>query len=185
MSIDGDRAGHDRIEILGQTFSYPRTVWGTLSVAIVVAGICAVLWLALHYPKEVGDITRPFVIGRASNSTSEAEARYLIQFWTPSAKTKESPNVADWEKIDDRRLDDFADALLGDNEAKGKVTGYRRYDVIGKGLGGRTAGMWWVITVTNDYQVTDLVKLYHQFWHTDASVYVEVLHGGAAGKHFD
>jgi len=44
---------------------------------------------------------------------ADVDAHYQIQFWTPSAKTKDTPGVAEWLKMDnDSKLDDFADALM-------------------------------------------------------------------------
>lgn len=80
----------------------------------------------------------------------------------------------------DDRLNQFADRLLSDR----RVIGYRRYEVVGQGLGFRRNGSWWTMTVDDDYSVADLVEVYHDFWKTggEGSIYVEILRSGE-GKH--
>lgn len=177
---DFDR--NDRIEILGQVFCYPRTVWGTASIAVVVGGVCLIIWMALNRAKDAGELARQFFIARATSQEAEVDARSVIQFWTPSAKTKEADDAEAWEKFDNNdKLDAFATEFI--KEANGSVRGYRRYEVIGAGLSHRKAGVWWVVTVTNNYQVTDLVRSYHRFWNNPEAVYVEVLRSGTAAKY--
>lgn len=76
--FEHDRLANDRIEILGQIFFYPRTVWGTASIALIVFGICVIVWLVLNHPKDVGELGRLFFISRATPQDVEADARYLI-----------------------------------------------------------------------------------------------------------
>lgn len=179
---DNEKKPEGGIEILGQVFYYPQTIYGVISVACVIAGICIIVWIIAvkANPKVVETIAGPFLIGRATiEKTEPAEGGYLIQFWTPSAKTKESKDVAAWEKVgSDDRLNEFADRLLKDR----RVHGYRRYEVIGQGIGERRYGDWWVMSVNNDYSITDFVKTYQDFWKNEGGIYVEVLHSGG-GKH--
>lgn len=171
-----------RLEILGQVFYYPHTVWGALSVIGVITGACIIVWLVVVQanPKNLETITGSFTIGRATlGKTEPDEGRYLIQFWTPTAKTKESKNVPAWEKVEsDEKLNDFAERLLKDN----RVRGYRHYEVTGQGIGFRRNGAWWVVTVDDGYSVSDFVKVYQDFWKNEGAIYVEILRGGE-GKH--
>lgn len=63
-----------------------------------------------------------------------------------------------------------------------RARGYRRYEVAGQGIGLRRDGMWWVMTVDDDYDVVDFVKAYQEFWKNEGSIYIEVLRS-SAGKH--
>lgn len=100
-----------------------------------------------------------------------------VQFWTPSARTKEAQNIKDWERMDnDDKLDDFAAKLM----KRKIVPGYRRYEVIGAGIGDRQIGAWWVST--GDFKFVEFLKLYQEFWKpgTD-NVYMEI--APVAGGH--
>jgi len=102
-----------------------------------------------------------------------------VEFWTPSLHTKDTAGVADWEKLDDeRRLNDFADALT--DKKNPIVSGYRRYEVMGSGLGGRKAGTWWV--ATGEFQFVRFLRLYHEVWHPGRDdIYMEIT--SASGGH--
>lgn len=89
----------DRIEILGQVLHYPTTIWGTLSVIAVVIGVCTSVWIVtvVADPKNIEAIST-FVMGRGTLAKTELlKGHYQIQFWTPSARTKESGDVFAWE----------------------------------------------------------------------------------------
>ena len=181
MSNDDTKA-RDRIEILGQVFCYPSSLWGVLSVACIVAGICFIIWAVLRTPRAVELIGNQFSVYRASaDKTEVASSRFLMAFWTPSAKTKQASDVEDWERMDsDDKLDDFAKQVMADR----RVRGYRRYEVIGHGISQRRPGMWWVVTVSDDYDPTDLVRVYQGFWKFDKSIYMEILRSGSGGSYF-
>jgi hypothetical protein len=96
-----------------------------------------------------------------------------ISFWTPSARTKNTAGVKDWEKVEsDARLDEFGDRL----KKKGLVTGYRRVEVIGDGRGGRMAGAWWISSNDRDFHFADFLREYLDFWKPpgEDQVYMEV-----------
>lgn len=177
-----EKGSEARLEILGQIIYYPRTIWGMLSVVSVLVGICIIVWIITvkANPKNIEVITGSFTLARStSEKTAPIEGRYQIQFWTPSAKTKESKDVPTWEKVDtDEKLNKFAEHLQKDS----RVRGYRRYEVSGQGIGLRRNGMWWVMTVDDDYEVVNFVKAYQEFWKNEGSIYVEVLRT-SAGKH--
>ena len=157
-------------------------MWGTASIGLVVAGICIIVWMVLNHSKDVGELGRQFFISRATQQDVEADARYLVQFWTPSIKTKEADDATEWEKFDSNdKLEKFADQLKKDSS--GKIRGYRRYEVVGAGLSHIKSGFWWVVTVDNDYRVADLVGSYHRFWNNPEAVYIEVLRSGTGGRY--
>lgn len=177
---DNEKKQESGLHILGQIIYYPQTLWGTISVACVVAGITLIVWIIATHPQAAKDVIYPIIVGRANVDKPEpAEGRYLIQFWTPSVRTKEAKDVRAWEKLDsDDKLNEFAEHLLKDH----RVRGYRRYETIGQGLGSRRYGTWWVMTVDDAYSLTDFVKAYQNFWNNEEGIYVEVLRSGA-GKH--
>jgi len=175
------------IEILGQVFCYPQTIWGTLSVACVVGGVILIAYFFVKYHTTIQTPNVKVGYGLSITSTERIEKageatenRYQIQFWTPSAKTKLTKGIASWEKIDtDERLNEFAKDLLKDR----RVRGYRRYEVTGEGISPRRQGYWWIMAADNDYSPGDFVKAYHEFWKNDTSVYVEVLRSGNSDYH--
>jgi hypothetical protein len=95
-----------------------------------------------------------------------------VQFWTPSARTREAKGIKDWERIEsDELLDTFADRLLKANIIKG----YRRYEITGAGLGARKMGAWWVSTSDDDFKLKEFLQEYQNFWKPgDDSVYMEM-----------
>jgi hypothetical protein len=104
-----------------------------------------------------------------------------VQFWTPSARTKEAKGINDWERIEsDEPLDAFADRLLKANIIKG----YRHYDITGAGLGVRKMGAWWVSTSDDDFKLKEFLQEYQNFWRPgDDSVYMEMLPLSNAYRH--
>lgn len=107
------------------------------------------------------------------NPVTLPEGPRQIQFWTPSAKTKEAANVKDWEKIaSDGELDKFGDGL----KTAGIVAGYRRYEVTGDGKGGRKTGAWWVASGGENFKLENFLAAYLRFWKPgDDQVYMEIL----------
>jgi hypothetical protein len=94
---------------------------------------------------------------------SELKEGYEIRFWTPSARTKESQGIHDWEKIDnDDKLDAFAETLMNGQV----IAGYSRFEVVGAGLGVRKRGAWWVATLNGDKggTVEKFLAEYQKFW---------------------
>ena len=104
-----------------------------------------------------------------------------LEFWTPSAKTKdfvskEPKDAGDtnrhWEVIESEEVvTQFGQALRKDTD----VVGYRRSEVWGHGRTGLKPGWWWSITVRTNYPVAKLAKSYREFWKTPSSVFVEVI----------
>ena len=51
-------------------------------------------------------------LGGKHEERKELSVGHQIQFWTPSARTKETPGVPEWVKIDgEAKLDEFAQLL--------------------------------------------------------------------------
>jgi len=104
-----------------------------------------------------------------------------IGFWTPSSRTKEADEVKTWEIVEsDAKLDEFAEKLMN---AK-ILQGYRRYEVIGAGVGSRKIGTWWVSTNVGDFRFVDFVKAYAEFWKPgNDATYMEILPLSSGGYH--
>jgi hypothetical protein len=104
-----------------------------------------------------------------------------LEFWTPSAKTKEflskqpkddGDTNRNWEIIESEEMvAQFGQHLRKDQD----VVGYRRMEVWGHGRTGLKPGWWWSITVRTNYPVAKLAKSYREFWKTPSSVFVEVI----------
>jgi hypothetical protein len=95
-----------------------------------------------------------------------------VQFWTPSARTKEAADAKVWEKVEsDVRLDAFADRLM---KAQ-LIAGYRRYEIVGAGRGTRRSGAWWVSTNEAGFNLAGFLRAYQDFWKPgDDKVYMEI-----------
>ena len=165
------------IRLLGQRFSYPSTLWGTLGVIAVVVGICFIVYtIAVWAHRENLDALVGFKTGSvtAPGKIEVSEGTYHIQFWTPSVATARTRDIAAWEKAaSEEKLNDFADKLLKDR----RVRGYRRYEVTGQGIASRKQGMWWVMSVSSDYTLEEFATAYHDHWQNDTPGYVEVFKG--------
>jgi hypothetical protein len=147
--------------------------------AAVTAGALVYGLVVLHQEVKfrVGNaIQIEFRNGIPNFATGELPAllgdRYQIQFWTPSAKTKETPGVKDWLKVDDAMLDAFAETLMNGHIVKG----YSRHEVVGAGLGVRKIGEWWSATLNDDVTPEQFLTVYSTFWKpgTD-STYMEIM----------
>jgi hypothetical protein len=96
-----------------------------------------------------------------------------IGFWTPSSRTKEAADVKDWEIVEsDAKLDQFAERLM-----KAKILeGYRRYEVIGAGVGSRKIGAWWVSTNSGEFKLSEFLAAYKEFWKPgEDTTYMEIV----------
>jgi len=123
------------------------------------------------------DMNSDYVITLDNKAFAPPKGPVRVEFWTPSVRTKESPNAKPWEiLVNDDKLLEFGKKLMGD----GIVQGYRRYDVVGAGKGERQNGTWWV--ATGAFKFVDFLRAYHEVWHPGADeVYMEVLE--AKGGH--
>jgi hypothetical protein len=172
------------VKFLGQEIAYPKTLWGALSVLIVVAGLCVIVFFVVVKadPRNVTAVLTLFT-GRVApgGSPESIQSGYLIQFWTPSAKTKtaRAEDVDAWEKIDsDDRVVEFGNLLRDDK----LIYGFRRYEVTGTGLRGLKSGYWWVVSADQRYQLSTFMGTYRSFWKNDKSIYMEVLREGGVQR---
>ena len=79
--------------------------------------------------------------------------------------------MPEWVKIDgEAKLDEFAQLLQ-----RQVLSGYRRYEVVGAGLGPQQAGMW-VANLRGDATVEQFVETYNKFWKPGSdTLYMETL----------
>jgi hypothetical protein len=111
-----------------------------------------------------------------------------MEFWTPSARTKDyllkkDGEISDkekWEVIPDDDVAIQFGKLLNSNL---NVLGYRRFEVWGRGRTGFKPGWWWTMNVSTNYSPKDLARDYHSFWNSPQTLFVEVIDNrGSIGK---
>ena len=121
----------------------------------------------------------PVVVETNGNQTVLGETRQM-EFWTPSAKTKdylhqEGGKVADserWQVIpNDDAVLQFG-MLLHSNVS---VLGYRRVETWGQGRTAFKPGWWWTLNVFTNYSVVDLAHTYQTYWKAPQPVFIEVI----------
>jgi hypothetical protein len=127
----------------------------------------------------------PMVVETNGSQTILGETRQL-EFWTPSAKTKEfihmengKPNDKDkWQIIpSDDMVTQFGSTLHSNQN----VLGYRRIEVWGQGRTSYKPGWWWTMNVTTNFTVGELAKDYRVFWKSPQAVLVEVIDNRGSG----
>jgi hypothetical protein len=162
------------------TTDRPRTSCGTLSCALICATIAFIAYLVISPGS--GPMRRlwiPIVIETNGNTTVLGETRQL-EFWTPSAKTKdylrkEGGDVNDKEKWQMIPSDDLVEQFGLVVHSNQNVFGYRRVEVWGQGRTSFKPGWWWTMNVTTNYSVKDLAGTYQKYWKSPQSVLIEVV----------
>ncbi len=119
------------------------------------------------------------VIDSNGNQSILGETRQL-EFWTPSAKTKdylhkEGGAVGDKEKWEIIPSDDTVAEFGMVLHSNLDVFGYRRVEEWGQGRTSFKPGWWWTVNVTTNYSAADLASIYQKFWKSPQSVLVEVI----------
>jgi hypothetical protein len=162
-----------------------KTFWSFLSILVVCATIGFVIYQGVQFlpPKKAAPPRRlwtPLVINNL-NTEMIVPDTLRLEFWTPSAKTKDyltkEPKAdgdtnRNWEAIESEELvTQFGQHLRKDAD----VVGYRRTEVWGHGRTTLKPGWWWSITVRTNYPVAKLARTYREFWKTPSSVFVEVI----------
>ena len=147
--------------------------------------VCATIALAAysltrHPPQPPRRLWSPVVIDtNGSQSTILGETRQL-EFWTPSADTKDflrkdGGKIIDsdkWQVIsNDDAVSQFG-LLLHTNRS---VLGYRRVKVWGHGRTDFKPGWWWTLNVITNYSAGDLARSYEDFWKSHQMLFIEVI----------
>jgi|HubBroStandDraft_1064217.scaffolds.fasta_scaffold183728_1 hypothetical protein len=189
MNIHADSASTSGdIGWKGRWLHFPRS--RALAVLWTLGGFLLVLTLGLAYViSKLSDETFDALMSRhyTSNGTlieHETSGR-LIEFWTPSEMTWKFLKKGLDHKIlqtemwmlvnDDRNPEAFAEVV----KTLPHVLGYRRYEVSG-GKDFRS-GSWWVVTVTDKCETSEIVQAYSKYWYrstvvTPPPVYIEEQH---------
>jgi len=113
----------------------------------------------------------------ASDSARSQSTGKNFQFWTPSAKTRNSKNIEPWEKLEsDDKVRDFQKKLQSDP----RIISFRVYETYGSvsGFGsyGRKFGYWWKVGIKQGYTLEEFQDFYQLFWGNDRPVDIEVHH---------
>jgi hypothetical protein len=163
-----------------------RQVFAYAGSALCVVGIVLIgmsIWQSVEFGVGSGFVTFKGIAGGIKTVQGEIivngkpvdvpQGPTQIGFWTPSARTKETVDVKKWETIEsDETLDVFANRLM-----KAKIIeGFRRYEVIGEGIGSKKVGAWWVSTNGANFQLKNFLREYADFWKPgDDATYMEIL----------
>ena len=163
------------IEILGQRIVLPRGASEVVALVAIVAGIVAcVYFVVVEGKRDNLHAVRGWWTSASvdtSGATTPFRGRKLLQFWTPSLRTKESTDAKPWEKLaTEETIHGFGAVLKSDS----RVLGFRRQEVFGHGRTKSKWGWWWSVTVAHDYQPDDLLKVYSEYWKIRESIYVEI-----------
>lgn len=157
-------------------------VWAAVSVAL----ICFTVAYLTHHAREsqrtrpVQRLWKPIVVTPEGNATTLPPATRRLEFWTPSAHTKDFLAGEDGAI----RPRDRWEALLSDEPVKlfglilrtnSHVLGYRRAEVWGHGRTLLKPGWWWTMTVTTNYSVQSLTRTYRDFWKSTNTLFVEMI----------
>ena len=159
----------------------PSTLCGVACCLIVCATIAFIAHLVIspHSAQAPRLWITAVVATNGNQATIMADTRRL-EFWTPSAKTKdylrkkggEVASNDQWQIIrNDDPVLEFG-TLLHSNV---NVLGYRRVEVWGQGRTVFKPGWWWTMNVLTNYSVVDLAHAYQTFWKAPQPVFVEVI----------
>lgn len=174
---------HD-FEILGQKFSYPKTVHGTLCIVALIAGVVGIIWIFKGLtPEQIQTFSTVIYQLDGKKVVASKDEKHLrqLQFWTPSEETGKYlekdrngniPPDDKWQDITTQKVEGFDTEIAKLIEDR-KIDGYRRLRVFGHGRHRFKAGWWWVMTVYPDFKTDDFIKEYATYWNTSKTIYVE------------
>ena len=159
----------------------PNTLCGVVCCLIVCATIAFIAHLvsSSHSTQSPRLWITAVVATNGNQATIMADTRRM-EFWTPSAKTKdylskEGGKIADndkWQVIpSDAAVLQFGGIL----HSNANVLGYRRVEVWGQGRTNFKPGWWWTMNVYTNFSVVELAHTYQTFWKAPQPVFVEVI----------
>jgi hypothetical protein len=184
-----------RWEILGQKIPYPTSIYAVIGLGLFCMAVVCIVWIVLYAPpgrtEEVFALFTSLKIDESSFGKPRVQQQdgQLVQFWTPSAETKldlQSPSSETdedaWERVEEDKVDAFENDLWirfhgSGSRQIGPLNGYRRYQVIGHGRTQHKRGWWWVLNVKRDFDTRELASFYFKEWHTEKTLYVELISG--------
>jgi hypothetical protein len=176
------------IKILGQTFAYPTTAAGTISVIAICIAVVVSIYFVLHAPAEkLRAVGVAFFHADAGASPTQERGERSYGFWTPSETTAKELQ-ADTNKEDEwlksatkAKIEDFAARL---RKLEG-VEGFRRSEVWGVGRDQDKppiSGFWWSVRAKKRLSVEKISNFYHEQWKNSRSLYIEVLYSTGTFK---
>lgn len=190
-------------EILGWKFSWPANLiqlTAGMSLLFCVFGtIVGLAYLFLHAPTANLHALSNALGVRGYVATAggklEPQDTYQMGFWTPSAATVTTWQPRDaggrpidirpWQELQsDDRVVEFG-AYLRKQFGPVRLNGYRRYAVAGHGRSNYKEGYWWVVSLSDNVDPDELIRVYREFWlkrqdgsYFDDKIYVEVSAAG-------
>ena len=143
--------------------------------AAVALAVC--LWVSPRQPPR--RLWVPVIVETNGDQTILAETRQL-EFWTPSARTRDFLHQKNGEIADTERWQALSneDAILQFGlllRSNTDILGFRRVEVWGQGRTGFKPGWWWTVNVFTNYSVADLGRTYQKFWNAPYPVFIEVI----------
>lgn len=160
--------------------SRPMNFWAAVCVALICATVAYVVhqFLNAREPGRPQRLWTPVGVTPEGSETVIQPATRRLEFWTPSARTKdhlarEDGNIRErdkWEMLaNDEPVHQFGQLL----RTNSNVLGYRRAEVWGHGRTSLKPGWWWTMTVTTNYTLQQLVQSYRGFWKSSNAIFVE------------
>ena len=122
----------------------------------------------------------PVVIDNKGNETILGGDTRQLEFWTPSAETrnylqKDHDEYFDTEKWEVLSNDDPVVQFGMLIHSNANVLGYRRVAVWGQGRTSFKPGWWWTVNVLTNYSAANMGLTYQKYWNTSQSVFIEVV----------
>lgn len=159
----------------------PTGIWGFLCCLCVCATIALVAYFLVQRPRpQPRRLWSPVVVETNGNQTTILGETRQLEFWTPSADTKDYLRKEGGKVIDSEKWE-----MLTNNDAvfqfgimlrsNVSVLGYRRVEVWGHGRTGLKPGWWWTVDVLANYSVGNLASAYEAFWKSHQLMFVEVI----------
>jgi len=154
---------------------------GLIGCLCICATITFVAWLAFgQKAKPASRLWIPVLVATNGNFATIVSETRRMEFWTPSAKTKDYVRKVDG-KVDDHEQwqvmpDDEAVLQFGTLLHSNKnVLGYRRVEAWGQGRTSFKPGWWWSVNVYTNYTAVDMAHVYQQFWKSSQPTFIEVI----------
>jgi len=153
---------------------------GTVCCVCICATICFFAYSLFPHAEPSRRLWLPVVIQTNGSETILKETRQL-EFWTPSAKTKDYLHKEGGEVVATEKWEELSndDAVLQFGELlhtnRDNILGYRRVENWGQGTTGFKPGWWWTVNVYADYSVVDFAKVYEGYWKSSRPVFIEVI----------
>jgi len=147
-----------------------------ICLCLCAVAIVAALLLSQHPQQRPRRLWSPVVVSTNGSETTILGETRQLEFWTPSAETKDYLHNAaasqKWEVISNDDVVLQFGALLHTNH---NVVGYRRVKVFGQGRTDFKTGWWWTVNVLTNYSAADLARTYEDFWKSHQVLFVEVI----------